>query len=309
VLPGKAAESLQWVSCTPKRDRGKQKPQRNALPTLWREFQSMSALDVSLGSELREPVFPSLSELNDLRSVGTNVNVHTITPTPLSLGQKAILEALGLFKRPKSELENTIRETLDDLKRKSQSLIDCLARRQSIAEEAYNRAAKELRGQAEQLLHETTLRINSELTEHGGPTTETEQNLKFYMQHLETIVRMTTVHEQFLRAGDQFESYLRDWHDRLVKTCIDALWDDSAIDRVLNIGSAITTAPGFLPSAAVASGIASTMLSVIHLKGKFSAARALHSGDAHMTQLEGALVLLRCAAQLTQSWLLTLQWF
>lgn len=268
----------------------------------------MSALDISLGSELREPVFPTFSESNDLRSVNTDVNVHTITPIPLSLGQRAILKALESFKTPKSELDNTIRETLEDLKRKTQSLIDCLARRQRIAEEAYNSAAKELRSQAEQLLAETTLRMNSEIAENGGPANETEQNLKFYTQHLETIVRMTTVHEQFLRARDQFENHFRDWHDRLIKTCVDALWDDSAIDRVLKFESAITAAPGFLPSAAVASGIASTMLSVIQLKGKFSAARAFHSDDAHTAQLEGALVLLRCAAQLTQSWLLTLRY-
>lgn len=268
----------------------------------------MSALDISLGSELREPVFPGLSESKDLRSVGTSVNVHTITPTPLSLGQRAILEALGLFKRPQSELENTIRETLEDLKRKNQSLIDCLARRQSIAEEAYNRAAKELRRKAEQVLHETKLRVG-ELAARGNPTIEAEQDLKFYTQDLETIVLMTTAHEQFLRTRDQFESSLRDWHDRLIRICVDALWDDSAIDRVLKIESAMTTAPGLLPSAAVASGIASTMLSVIHLREKFSAARSLHSDDVEMAQLEGALVLLRFTAEITQTWLLTLRWY
>lgn len=268
----------------------------------------MSALDISLGSELREPVFPNLSESSDVRSVGTSVNVHAITPTPLSLGHRAILEALELFKRPTSELENTIRETLEDLKRKSQSLIDCLARRQSIAEEAYDRTAKELRRKAEQVLHETKLRVG-ELAAPSNPTTEAEQNLKFYTQDLEAIVLMTTVHEQFLRTRDQFESYICDWHDRLVKTSVDALWDDSAIDRVLNIESAITTAPGFLPSAAVASGIASTMLSVIHLREKFSAARSLHSDDAGLAQLEGALVLLRFTAEITQTWLLTLRWY
>lgn len=226
---------------------------------------------------------------------------------PSSTGQKALAKALDRFKVSKSATHRAIYASLRELDRKHQRLSACITKRATDFEEAEARSASESRQKAEIALQKARVGADKELAAAGKLSVETKQGVAFYEQQLETSILLAKVNANFVASGNAFERHLRNWHDLLVGSCVDALWSDNAIDRVIGLVGAASAIAGFIPPVALAAAGVATALAAIDLRGKFDSARALHIDDVNAARLESAQVLLAFADGLTGNWLSVLR--
>jgi len=218
-------------------------------------------------------------------------------------GQKALSKALDKFKESKSPTHRAIYKSLTKLDLKYRRLSACFTKRATDSEEAQGRSAIESRQKAETALQKARMDADKELAARGKLSVEAQQNVTFYEQQIENSILMAKVNASFVASANAFERHLRDWHDLLVGSCVDALWSDSAIDRVVGLVGAGTAIAGFIPPVALGAAAVATLLSAMDLRGKFDSARTLHKEDANAARLASAQVLLTFADQLTESWL------
>ena len=166
---------------------------------------------------------------------------------PSLQGQKALAKALDRFKESKSAAHRAIYKSLTKLDAKYQRLSGCITKRATDFEEAEVRSATKSHKKAEMALQKARVEADKELAARGKLSVETKQGVTFYEQQIETCLLMAKVNARLVASGNAFERHLRDWHDLLVASCVDALWSDSAIDRVVGLLGAGTAIASFVP--------------------------------------------------------------
>jgi hypothetical protein len=219
--------------------------------------------------------------------------------------RKALRKALAEYHTPSSNLGRAIQRSLRTLDKATLRLQACFESRAKGIEDEQKRSAEHSRIAAARALRDAEAEADRELAATGAVSLAAKQSFAYSKVKITMVDLLAKQAATFVTRANEIERDLFAWHDQITRACIDALWDDAAIERVVTVGSAGAAAAAFFPAAAPAAALIAAGLALADLKSKFLSA-SQNREERAIARREGALVLLEFANQITASWLRTL---
>lgn len=220
-----------------------------------------------------------------------------------SRANRSIAKILKLLKDSKSNQYREIKKVVNQLNEKNQRLTLCFVNRANDRETAAQQSANNSQKEAEDALSKAEYVVKNEEKNHGQASPAAMHDLKFRKSALETRIQSGKVEVMMAAWANKFDKKLMEWHDQLVGACVESVYDENAIERVITILSFGIAAAGFAPHLALPAGVAGLSLAADDLRKKYDIALAMRKEDKRMAQLDGALILLNFAKDLTTNWL------